>query len=449
MANTNTRSGNINKFQVFSTKGNSSVDLSAGAQEIYYYESVLSNSVSLTSTIIETGYSLTDSDKTFNKGILDTLPIRGGEQVIIEIEDAQEQSTKLKFSGDSSFYVNRVRDISPETQSDLYYIDMCTREFIANEQSRCVNRYNGPTSASVSNILTDQRGLNSQKNLDIDQTNLTYNFIGNSRKPFYVCTWLASKSVPANVGEVGAAAGYFFYETYDGFKFKSIDNLFKQSPKKKYIYTGTESLPVGYDASILSYQIKRDIDLQSNLTLGTYSNRTLFFDFFAMEYLERDFNVDENQQNGKIVSASENDITYVADEFRTPTSRLMNHILDIGVLPPGKNSEEELKNWKSKLKNPTYDAPKTMVQAIMRYNQLFTIKTEIIIAGDFSLRAGDLIYCDFPQLTTEKNPEVNNDKEFGTGGIYMIASLCHRITPRDTFTSLTLVRDTFGRKPFN
>ena len=30
----------------------------------------------------------------------------------------------------------------------------------------------------------------------------------------------------------------------------------------------------------------------------------------------------------------------------------------------------------------------------------------------------------------------------------MIASLCHNLTPRETFTSLTLVRDTFGRKAF-
>ena len=27
----------------------------------------------------------------------------------------------------------------------------------------------------------------------------------------------------------------------------------------------------------------------------------------------------------------------------------------------------------------------------MRYNQLFTVKTEITIAGDFSIKAGDVI----------------------------------------------------------
>jgi hypothetical protein len=83
-----------------------------------------------------------------------------------------------------------------------------------------------------------------------------------------------------------------------------------------------------------------------------------------------------------------------------------------------------------------------MVQSIMRYNQLFTIKINIMIPGDFSLKAGDLIHCEFPLLTTDTNKEVNPE----SGGIYMIASLCHRITPENTYTSLSLVRDTKGRK---
>ena len=83
-----------------------------------------------------------------------------------------------------------------------------------------------------------------------------------------------------------------------------------------------------------------------------------------------------------------------------------------------------------------------MVQSVMRYNQLFSIKTNIIIPGNFSLRAGDLIQCDFPDLTVDQNNERNKQ----TGGIYMIASVCHRMTQSDTFTSLSLVRDTFGRK---
>ena len=258
---------------------------------------------------------------------------------------------------------------------------------------------------------------------------------------------MASKSVPDlsvdGKTSKGGAAGYLFYENYNGFKFKSIDKLFEQSAVKKYIFNNTAEKPREYDGKILSYNIERDIDLQQNLTLGTYSNSSIFFDFYAMDYRRRNYNVDDYQKD-KIVNAGSEEVTYVADEFRTPPSRLMSHVLDVGTLPSGKDAGAQLDTWKSTPFDPTYDAANTMVQSIMRYNQMFTIKVNIVIPGDFSLRAGDLIHCDFPELTVESNTQVNPQ----SSGIYMIASLCHRITTRDTFTSLTLVRDTFGRKPF-
>ena len=78
----------------------------------------------------------------------------------------------------------------------------------------------------------------------------------------------------------------------------------------------------------------------------------------------------------------------------------------------------------------------------MRYNQMFTIKTNITIAADFSIKAGDIVKCDFPEVSGDRNKEKNKQ----TGGIYMVASVCHRVTPRETFTRLALVRDSFGTK---
>ena len=132
------------------------------------------------------------------------------------------------------------------------------------------------------------------------------------------------------------------------------------------------------------------------------------------------------------------------EKFGDEPSRIMTRILDVGTLPAGKSTEDELETWKSDPSNPTFNAPKTMVQSVMRYNQLFSIKINITIAADFTLKAGDLIYCDFPEVSTSKNSGTNKQ----SGGIYMISSLCHRLTSDQSSTTLTLVRDSFGRKPF-
>ena len=448
-----TRTGKIREFKIFEAKqGGKFIDAAAGIVDIKYYENILSNTISLNVIVTETG----ESDGSIgNKGMLDELPIRGGNKAHIIIED--HDGGTLEFKGDTGLYVNRVRNVLPGTQKDVYSLDFAPREFFANEQCRVVRRYDGIVSGNIEKILqenlVDDVGIKTKKDIEADETLTNYNFIGNERKPFNVCTWLASKSVPPPTGGLGGEAGYLFYETHDGFKFKSIDGLFdekKNEPKGKFIFNNTADLPKGYDGKILDYSIERDMNLQSNLSIGMYSNRTIFFDFYAMHFKTRDFSVDESGgaeldkgagSKGKLTHGGKDDIDAVADEFRLPVSRIMNRVLDVGTLPSGEDIDEQLEHWKNSPFEPTYDAAGTMVQSIMRYNQLFSIKINITIPGNFNLRAGDLLQCDFPGLTTDPNTDVNQQ----SGGIYMISSLCHNLTPRDTYTSLTLVRDTFGK----
>tara|TARA_B100000029_G_scaffold465507_1_gene500217 strand:+ start:3440 stop:4804 length:1365 start_codon:yes stop_codon:yes gene_type:complete len=445
--------GDIREFELFQAKdGGKSIDASGAVVDIKYYEDILSNSVSLSAIITETGES--DSD-VGNVGMLDGLPIRGGEPSTIVIVD--HDGNKLSFKDDSKLYVNRVRNVISGTQKDVYSIDFTSREMLANEQCRVCKRYDGKISENIKKILTENTsadvGIKTKKEITVDETAINYNFIGNDRKPFYVCTWLASKSIPSQAGKVGGSAGYVFYETYDGYNFRSLDALAEQEPKGNYLFSNTDDIPTEYTAKILNYDIDRDIDLQNNLTIGAYANRTLFFDFYAYNYKVRNYSVDESGgadnnegagSKGKLVNLGEDEIDSVADEFRLPVSRLMNRVLDVGTLPAGKDIDEQLKTWKESPFDPTYDSTKTMVQSVMRYNQMFSVKINIMIAGDFRLRAGDLIRCEFPRLSTEPNTRPNKV----SGGLYMIASLCHNITPRETYTSLTLVRDTFGSKPF-
>ena len=82
-------------------------------------------------------------------------------------------------------------------------------------------------------------------------------------------------------------------------------------------------------------------------------------------------------------------------------------------------------------------------QSIMRYNQVFASKVNITIEADFSLHAGDMIFFDAPSPQKDtKNDEVDRQ----TGGLYIVASLCHYITSERTLTKLCLIRDSFGRQ---
>ena len=90
--------------------------------------------------------------------------------------------------------------------------------------------------------------------------------------------------------------GYLFYQTRDGFNFKSIDKIFEQSPVKNYLYNNINDSPSGgYDGKILSYSIDRDVDTKESMSLGTYNNRSIFFDFYSMNYKVVNFDIGEQK----------------------------------------------------------------------------------------------------------------------------------------------------------
>ena len=167
--------GNIREFEIFQAKeggGGKSIDASEAIVDIKYYEDVLSNSVSLTATVVESGE--TDKKDVGNVGILDGLPIRGGEPANIVIED--HDKNKLKFKSDNKLYVNRVKNVLPGTSKDVYSIDFVSRELFANEQCRVVRRYDGKISDSIRDILAKETskgsGIQTKKKIDIDETAL-------------------------------------------------------------------------------------------------------------------------------------------------------------------------------------------------------------------------------------------------------------------------------------
>ena len=440
-------SGNVEKFKLSSNANSNARDLAPGIVDFRYYESILSNAITATATVVETGFSEEGGQTGTQQGTIDWLPIRGGERTDVIIEDAQEEPNEINFNTDG-IYVNRVRDVDPGTQKDVYFVDLASKEYFSNEMTRVSRKYEGKISDNVEEILEEiMLGTWAEKEgggKDIDETAVPYNFVGCDKKPFYICTWLAAKSIPTGSGdiEIGGAAGYFFWQTRDGFHFRSIDKMFDEGKQnrdslKKFVYNNTGELVEGYDANIVSYSIDSDIDLNEKLMLGSYNNRSLYFDYYAFNYKVVDFNITE--QEGKVSTAGD-DYNNIAEEFTRSPSRLMAHIMDYGVLPRGVDSDAQLEEWKNEPEQPNYDAEQIMAQSIMRYNQLFTVKTSIIIPGDFSIQAGDIIVVDFPELDGTPAKEVNPQ----SGGIYMVAEVCHKITPRECFTSMTLIRDSFG-----
>ena len=155
--------------------------MSAGIIDFRYYESVLSNTVTA-----HLHRSLRQETVTWVKGHLMVFQFVVVRELNWSISDNQGHTLQFPL------YVNRIRDGLPGTQKDVYIVDFTSKEYFANTQTRVVKRYEGKISDHVNSILTDV--LQTQGVEQVDETSLEYNFVGNDRKPFYVCTWLTQSS---------------------------------------------------------------------------------------------------------------------------------------------------------------------------------------------------------------------------------------------------------------
>ena len=120
-------------------------------------------------------------------------------------------------------------------------------------------------------------------------------------------------------------------------------------------------------------------------------------------------------------------------EFTRTTYFLVDH----GSLPSGDTSQQI-----DDCQKENFEYLNIANQSIRRYNQFYASKVTITLPGDFSIHVGDAIFVDAPGLTSEKEGE--NDQQ--ACGIYIISDLCHYMTPKNSYTKVNLVRDSFGRK---
>jgi hypothetical protein len=431
---------NIPIFELFPNAGGDPIALNKGVAELHYYENILSESIRISAVVVDTGNASPANDGTgASIGFAEALKIGNGEKIYLQIEDGFNPPNKLSFiTEEKSFHLNQTEKISEHTQKSVFSLDIVSKEFLKNELSdtRVVKRYDGKISDHIEKILKEN--LKTEKELDIEVTENRFNFIGTTKKPFWTIYWLAKKSIPNIPDAFGKTAGFLFFETADGYKFKSVDKLFDRIAIKKYIFNNTTStiVPVGYDGKILNYESTDSSDFQSKLQIGTYNSENKGVDAFESFYNQKPIDLDLQEP---VVITGGTDFKFVNKEFTNFPSRFSWSLDSVGFLPDGNSLTEQLK----KSKELDIDKQQIQSRAASRYNQLFTVTLKITLAGDFSLRAGDLIHCDFPELSTKPNPSYNPRMS----GVYMISALCHSISNNETYTNLELIRDSYGRKP--
>ena len=402
----------ISECTLIPTEGSSlkeEFEISGGNPNITYFESVRSPSISLSLNFV-------DVDQ-----LIGREGITGGEYLSLRIKIDGYDDFEIK--PDKHFLMlNSVKDVSTSSSSQVATLEFLSVESIVNETSRLSKRFAGNISNTILDIMkNDSKGLQTSKNLDKDESANSYSFVGNQKRPFDTIQWLCSKTSSS-----GEGFGFLFFETLDGYEFKSIESLLN-SEAVEYKKTEAVSDEVGVvdDLKILETNLDHTHDIGLCCRMGMFANKTIYvnIDDTTLKYV--DFKLDSlNLEN----------TPKLPNQLETYPTRLMFRVLDKGALQKGSEKEEMQKeNELAVYQSLSY----------ARANLIFAQSMSISIPFNPDLRVGKMLNLRFG-IKKQGELVTTTESDFDVGGKYLISELRHMIGGDNSETQLKLIRDLFS-----
>ena len=415
----------ITKCMLLPSEGSSleeEFDITLGNPIIDYYESVESPSISMTITFI-------DIDQ-----LIGRKGITGGEYIDLivktgEGEDAEEFTIK---HSEQRMVLNSVRNMVTESNKQVATLEFVSVETLVNETARVNKKYTGNISDIVKELIVqDTKGINTGKtlfgpvdeklgedNIKKDRATNSYSFVGNLKRPFDLVQWLCPKAQSA-VNDFG----FLFYETLDGYHFRSIKSLLEQDA---IIYQQTDAQEI--TNKILQNNLNQTNDIGMNMRMGMYANRTIYVDIENQTLETVNFKASDLKLKKKAALPA---------NIQDYPTRLMVRIDDVGVAQVGAaKTDVQPKSELAKYQNKSY----------IRNNLLFSQSLSISIPLNTTLRAGFVLDIRLPLKQENGDADVDSygsDRSNDPSGRYLIGELRHLIGGGQSETQLKLIRDVF------
>ena len=414
----------ITKCMLLPSEGSSlqeEYDIIAGNPIIDYYESIESPSISMTISFI-------DIDQ-----VIGRKGITGGEYVdlIVKVDDEDAGDFKI-LHNEQKMILNSVRNMVTESNKQVATLEFVSVETLVNETARVNKKYTGNISDIVMELLVgDTRGIKTDKtlygpvdeklgedNVEKDRATNSYSFVGNLKRPFDTIQWLCPKAQSATDD-----FGFLFYETLDGYHFRSIKSLLEQDA---VTYQQTDAQ--GIANKILQNNLNQTNDIGMNMRMGMYANQTIYIDIENQTLNTVKFKAADLKLKKKAALPA---------NIQDYPTRLMVRVDDVGVAQVGAaKTDVQPKSELAKYQNKSY----------IRNNLLFSQSLSISIPLNTTLRAGFAINIKLPLKQDTGDATVDSygsDRSNDPSGRYLIGELRHLIGGGKAETQLKLIRDVF------
>ena len=448
----------IKSIQLYKAKDSETVfaNIMALVTHFQYHEDIMWPAVGATMVVLDNA-----------ENFISSMPIQGFERVVIKLEDINEEEYEYNFR------VWTVTNRATQDRRQMYTLGLISEQGLFNEGLRVNATQKGEISEVVRNVMKTY--LNTELDDDsIEESRTHVKIIPTKKSPFSLIRSLQTKAVPAktyntsnsnvyggseadstenksdvdvkSVEKAKGTAGFLFFETYNGYVFKSFDGLVSAIPKKEEF----KWLPgkVDYESiyKIQEIVFSQEINMMQKLREGAYSSICCFFNINTGKYTERVYSLEDTWDNMVHLGSQTTLPTGQKTLSQYPTrvmSTVVNHenwYMGDGIADSNDDNRDSTFEY-------TDNQMDYLSQSLARAGIMFNQQLTISLTGHLDLSAGDLIEIRIPnQVTDQARDDEKYDPEHS--GTYLIKKLNHQfnILDQTVYTVLDLIRDSYGIK---
>ena len=425
-----------------------------------YYEDIMLPTVSATMVVLDNA-----------ENFISSMPIQGFEKVVIKVESIQDEEYEYNFR------VWTVANRATQDRRQMYTLGLISEQGLFNEGLRVNATQEGEISEVVRNVMKTYLNTEFDEDL-IEESRSHVKIVPTKKSPFSLIRSLQTKAVPAKtyktlntssvpLGRMASerdkeimsdlnkeqaekakgTAGYLFFETYNGYVFKSIDGLVSAEPKIKEEF---KWLPgkVEFESlyKIQEVVFEQEINMMKKLREGAYSSICCFFNINTGKYTERVYSLEDTWEE-MVHLGSQTDLPVGQKTLSQYPTRVMSTVVNHENWNMGEGIADSTDDNRDSTFEYTDNQMDYLSQSVARAGIMFNQQLTISLTGQLYLSAGDLIEIRIPnQLPDQARDDEQYDPEHS--GTYLIKKLNHQFNVLDqtVHTVLDLIRDSYGIK---
>jgi hypothetical protein len=359
------------------------------------------------------------------------LPLVGLERLQLRIFTPGQDEIDFRDEPLYIYKADKIRNTSGTGRQQVYRLYFTSREAYLNNTRRVSRAFAGPLEVAVNELVTDERYLDSRKVLYAEPTATNEKVVIPNLKPLATIKFLQDRAVSSKYKN----AGYLFYETTQGFHFRSFESLFAMGGHTARPVTelyAIQPAKVRKDGeqdviedlrTVVKYAFVDAVNILEQMNNGLFANRLVkhdiyekkieTFDYDYHDEFQNHFHTEHDGEGARSATKWLHPVTYLDNTEKTLSDHPMSKLMSV---------EDTTK------KHNDYESTKKEVILPNRTSQraqMMSHHLTMTVPGQTRINAGQMIAFNLPYQKPVAHDEGQQTNPYYSGR-YCILQLKHK-----------------------